>query len=55
MAMELRTETETDVGAGLGFEEFARAAQTRLYRTAYLLCGDAEPARHRPPTTPTCG
>ncbi|MFE9133680.1 SigE family RNA polymerase sigma factor [Streptomyces sp. NPDC007355] len=28
-----------------GFEEFARVAQQRLYRTAYLLCGNAETAR----------
>ncbi|MQY15693.1 RNA polymerase sigma-E factor [Streptomyces sp. RB5] len=30
---------------GLDFEEYARGAQRRLYRTAYLLCGDPENAR----------
>ncbi|MFC9619636.1 SigE family RNA polymerase sigma factor [Streptomyces sp. NPDC056930] len=34
-----------------GFEEFARANQRRLYRTAYLLCGDAENARDLTQTT----
>ncbi|MEU8524366.1 MULTISPECIES: SigE family RNA polymerase sigma factor [Streptomyces] len=34
-----------------GFEEFARAGQQRLYRTAYLLCGDAEQARDLTQTT----
>ncbi|MFH8471161.1 SigE family RNA polymerase sigma factor [Streptomyces sp. NPDC018000] len=34
-----------------GFEEFARANQRRLYRTAYLLCGDAESARDLTQTT----
>lgn len=34
-----------------GFEEFARASQRRLYRTAYLLCGDAESARDLTQTT----
>nr|WSW67508.1 hypothetical protein OG461_15535 [Streptomyces sp. NBC_00995] len=33
------------------FEEFARASQRRLYRTAYLLCGDAEAARDLTQTT----
>ncbi|WP_406392965.1 SigE family RNA polymerase sigma factor [Streptomyces sp. NBC_00887] len=33
------------------FEEFARASQRRLYRTAYLLCGDAESARDLTQTT----
>ncbi|MGW4781340.1 SigE family RNA polymerase sigma factor [Streptomyces filamentosus] len=36
---------------GPGFEEFARSAQQRLYRTAYLLCGDAETARDLTQTT----
>ncbi|GEB61041.1 SigE family RNA polymerase sigma factor [Streptomyces gardneri] len=40
-----------DVGSDAGFEEFARAAQQRLYRTAYLLCGDAETARDLTQTT----
>ncbi|HEY9368350.1 SigE family RNA polymerase sigma factor [Streptomyces sp.] len=34
-----------------GFEEFARAGQQRLYRTAYLLCGDADQARDLTQTT----
>ncbi|MFF1507871.1 SigE family RNA polymerase sigma factor [Streptomyces sp. NPDC058326] len=34
-----------------GFEEFARAGQQRLYRTAYLLCGNAETARDLTQTT----
>ncbi|MGW0854432.1 SigE family RNA polymerase sigma factor [Streptomyces sp. NPDC002690] len=34
-----------------GFEEFARANQRRLYRTAYLLCGNAENARDLTQTT----
>ncbi|MFK4192764.1 SigE family RNA polymerase sigma factor [Streptomyces sp. NPDC033754] len=34
-----------------GFEAFARGAQQRLYRTAYLLCGDAETARDLTQTT----
>lgn len=34
-----------------GFEEFARVNQRRLYRTAYLLCGDAESARDLTQTT----
>ncbi|MEU7513128.1 SigE family RNA polymerase sigma factor [Streptomyces sp. NPDC042898] len=34
-----------------GFEAFARVAQQRLYRTAYLLCGDAETARDLTQTT----
>ncbi|MCX5193081.1 SigE family RNA polymerase sigma factor [Streptomyces sp. NBC_00249] len=33
------------------FESFARASQTRLYRTAYLLCGDADTARDLTQTT----
>lgn len=33
------------------FEEFARAGQRRLYRTAYLLCGDADAARDLTQTT----
>ncbi|WP_405459025.1 SigE family RNA polymerase sigma factor [Streptomyces sp. NBC_00101] len=33
------------------FEEFARASQGRLYRTAYLLCGNAENARDLTQTT----
>ncbi|MFC0600647.1 SigE family RNA polymerase sigma factor [Streptomyces palmae] len=33
------------------FEQFARAYQRRLYRTAYLLCGDAESARDLTQTT----
>lgn len=41
----------TDVGSVDGFEEFARAAQQRLYRTAYLLSGDAETARDLTQTT----
>ncbi|MFE5484975.1 SigE family RNA polymerase sigma factor [Streptomyces sp. NPDC056527] len=38
-------------GSDEAFEEFARAGQTRLYRTAYLLCGDAETARDLTQTT----
>ncbi|MEU1467420.1 SigE family RNA polymerase sigma factor [Streptomyces sp. NPDC005761] len=34
-----------------GIEEFARASQRRLYRTAYLLCGDADTARDLTQTT----
>ncbi|WP_406093789.1 SigE family RNA polymerase sigma factor [Streptomyces sp. NBC_01013] len=34
-----------------GFEEFARVSQRRLYRTAYLLCGDADAARDLTQTT----
>ncbi|MDF6044164.1 SigE family RNA polymerase sigma factor [Streptomyces sp. JH14] len=34
-----------------GFEEFARSNQRRLYRTAYLLCGEAESARDLTQTT----
>ncbi|GHJ92959.1 DNA-directed RNA polymerase sigma-70 factor [Streptomyces sp. NE5-10] len=41
----------TDPGGPVGFEEFARSAQQRLYRTAYLLCGDAETARDLTQTT----
>ncbi|WP_328887638.1 SigE family RNA polymerase sigma factor [Streptomyces sp. NBC_00316] len=33
------------------FEEFARSNQRRLYRTAYLLCGEAESARDLTQTT----
>ncbi|MFI2298338.1 SigE family RNA polymerase sigma factor [Actinacidiphila glaucinigra] len=33
------------------FEAFARASQKRLYRTAYLLCGDADTARDLTQTT----
>ncbi|HZX37785.1 MAG TPA: SigE family RNA polymerase sigma factor [Streptomyces sp.] len=33
------------------FEAFARAHQRRLYRTAYLLCGDPETARDLTQTT----
>ncbi|MFC9794244.1 SigE family RNA polymerase sigma factor [Streptomyces sp. NPDC057695] len=40
-----------DVGTDVGFEAFARAAQQRLYRTAYLLCGEAETARDLTQTT----
>ncbi|MET9950247.1 SigE family RNA polymerase sigma factor [Streptomyces sp. NPDC006339] len=40
-----------DVGSVAGFEDFARASQQRLYRTAYLLCGDAENARDLTQTT----
>ncbi|MFC7220346.1 SigE family RNA polymerase sigma factor [Streptomyces polyrhachis] len=32
-------------GSRQDFEEYARGAQRRLYRVAYLLCGDAEGAR----------
>ncbi|MEU8674052.1 SigE family RNA polymerase sigma factor [Streptomyces sp. NPDC048560] len=35
----------------VGFEDFARANQRRLYRTAYLLCGDVEGARDLTQTT----
>ncbi|MET9541016.1 SigE family RNA polymerase sigma factor [Streptomyces sp. NPDC006553] len=38
-------------GTVAGFEEFARVAQQRLYRTAYLLCGDPETARDLTQTT----
>ncbi|WP_328943161.1 SigE family RNA polymerase sigma factor [Streptomyces sp. NBC_00250] len=34
-----------------GFEDFARVAQQRLYRTAYLFCGDPETARDLTQTT----
>ncbi|MFB7180536.1 SigE family RNA polymerase sigma factor [Streptomyces sp. NPDC056257] len=45
--------TEHDPGhdPGLDFEAFARTAQGRLYRTAYLLCGDADGARDLTQTT----
>ncbi|MEV8534443.1 SigE family RNA polymerase sigma factor [Streptomyces sp. NPDC051211] len=33
------------------FETFARASQRRLYRTAYLLCGDTDTARDLTQTT----
>ncbi|MGW0395317.1 SigE family RNA polymerase sigma factor [Streptomyces sp. NPDC003042] len=33
------------------FEAFARASQRKLYRTAYLLCGDADAARDLTQTT----
>ncbi|MFF8945841.1 SigE family RNA polymerase sigma factor [Streptomyces sp. NPDC014864] len=33
------------------FEAFARASQRRLYRTAYLLCGDPDTARDLTQTT----
>ncbi|WP_030196392.1 SigE family RNA polymerase sigma factor [Streptomyces sp. NRRL S-87] len=33
------------------FEAFARASQRRLYRVAYLLCGDADAARDLTQTT----
>ncbi|MFD9331317.1 SigE family RNA polymerase sigma factor [Streptomyces sp. NPDC060065] len=33
------------------FETFARAGQRRLYRTAYLLCGDTDTARDLTQTT----
>ncbi|MFE4546600.1 SigE family RNA polymerase sigma factor [Streptomyces sp. NPDC056785] len=33
------------------FERFAQASQRRLYRTAYLLCGDPETARDLTQTT----
>ncbi|MFF3565912.1 SigE family RNA polymerase sigma factor [Streptomyces sp. NPDC002574] len=33
------------------FEAFAQASQRRLYRTAYLLCGDADTARDLTQTT----
>ncbi|MGW3635737.1 SigE family RNA polymerase sigma factor [Streptomyces sp. NPDC005122] len=33
------------------FEAFAQASQRRLYRTAYLLCGDSETARDLTQTT----
>ncbi|MFD3698576.1 SigE family RNA polymerase sigma factor [Streptomyces sp. NPDC058646] len=33
------------------FEAFARASQRRLYRTAYLLCGNADSARDLTQTT----
>ncbi|MYV97614.1 SigE family RNA polymerase sigma factor [Streptomyces sp. SID3343] len=33
------------------FEEYARARQHRLYRTAYLLCGDADRAQDLTQTT----
>ncbi|MDX6762836.1 MULTISPECIES: SigE family RNA polymerase sigma factor [Streptomyces] len=36
---------------GLDFETFARTAQRGLYRTAYLLCGDADGARDLTQTT----
>ncbi|MFD7910653.1 MULTISPECIES: SigE family RNA polymerase sigma factor [unclassified Streptomyces] len=36
---------------GLDFEAFARAGQRRLYRTAYLLCGNADGARDLTQTT----
>ncbi|MFG2296879.1 SigE family RNA polymerase sigma factor [Streptomyces sp. NPDC048603] len=40
-----------DLEAPDGFESFARASQRRLYRTAYLLCGDADTARDLTQTT----
>ncbi|MEW5532922.1 sigma factor, partial [Streptomyces virginiae] len=36
---------------GPDFETFARAAQRGLYRTAYLLCGNADGARDLTQTT----
>lgn len=51
---DVRHGPPVDVSAGAadgGFEEFARAGQQRLYRTAYLLCGDAETARDLTQTT----
>ncbi|GAA3374095.1 SigE family RNA polymerase sigma factor [Streptomyces sannanensis] len=41
----------TEHGSGHDFESFARANQRRLYRTAYLLCGDADTARDLTQTT----
>ncbi|MFG2977319.1 SigE family RNA polymerase sigma factor [Streptomyces sp. NPDC048331] len=38
-------------GTGHDFEAFARAGQRKLYRTAYLLCGDADAARDLTQTT----
>ncbi|MGW6866364.1 SigE family RNA polymerase sigma factor [Streptomyces sp. NPDC054901] len=38
-------------GEGLDFEAFARASQRKLYRTAYLLCGNADGARDLTQTT----
>ncbi|MGW1463460.1 SigE family RNA polymerase sigma factor [Streptomyces sp. NPDC002308] len=46
-----RTRTPAQGLAAQDFEEFARAAQRGLYRTAYLLCGDAEAARDLTQTT----
>ncbi|MET9735183.1 SigE family RNA polymerase sigma factor [Streptomyces sp. NPDC006458] len=37
--------------APVSFEAFARTSQRRLYRTAYLLCGDPETARDLTQTT----
>ncbi|CAM5324364.1 DNA-directed RNA polymerase sigma-70 factor [Streptomyces narbonensis] len=53
LSTEVRPEAarEVDVGPVADFEEFARSAQLRLYRTAYLLCGDAETARDLTQTT----
>ncbi|MFG3406201.1 sigma factor [Streptomyces sp. NPDC048142] len=38
-------------GEGAAFEAYARTGQRRLYRTAYLLCGDVEGARDLTQTT----
>ncbi|MEU4356580.1 SigE family RNA polymerase sigma factor [Streptomyces virginiae] len=47
-----RAEAERDAATGgLDFETFARAAQRGLYRTAYLLCGNADGARDLTQTT----
>ncbi|WP_448318763.1 SigE family RNA polymerase sigma factor [Streptomyces sp. CO7] len=40
-----------DVDRQREFEEYARAGQNHLYRTAYLLCGDPENARDLVQTT----
>ncbi|MCX4982705.1 SigE family RNA polymerase sigma factor [Streptomyces sp. NBC_00572] len=45
------TVTGTADATVAGFEEFARVAQQRLYRTAYLLCGNPETARDLTQTT----
>ncbi|MFJ4779341.1 SigE family RNA polymerase sigma factor [Streptomyces sp. NPDC088762] len=41
----------TALDSGHDFETFARASQRKLYRTAYLLCGNADGARDLTQTT----
>ncbi|MFJ2398801.1 SigE family RNA polymerase sigma factor [Streptomyces sp. NPDC087843] len=45
------SEASRDSQAPESFEAFAQASQRRLYRTAYLLCGDPDTARDLTQTT----
>ncbi|MCX4546075.1 SigE family RNA polymerase sigma factor [Streptomyces sp. NBC_01565] len=47
----LGREAQGAFGPPESFEAFARTSQRRLYRTAYLLCGDADAARDLTQTT----